>query len=281
MAGATFCMFEFVERISSKDAKMALTKQIKSFDVDAVASLPQVANTLFQTIFGATHFSKQCFLRSACISIVGIAFFLGIAAATPSEDYFYVDVVAVTNGWNNQPFMLSPADFFKMAIAWTPISILLDYFMLLKTRLVLHWLGNRQFRTGIFALAFLLDVVFGYYLYFFILDYVQTAIHGDFSANSLPTLREIWFFTIYAFGMLWPINAVSAFFYAGMLPSAWLWMYIASVFIARAIARSKGVLTWFQWFLDFETAPLRSIGLMAAALMFVLTLIPMGLAAIL
>jgi hypothetical protein len=273
IAGATFGIFEFAERVSSKNAKASLTQAVATFDTDAAASLPRSANELFQTIFGSDHFSRKCFLRSGSISIAGMTFFLAIAAVTQSADsYFWQDVISFYQGWN-EPYMIGPELYILMASLWVPIGVLIDYLMLFKTRFVLGLFSSHSFSTTIIVLLCLADLVSGYYIFFIVFGYFQNTLHlGAESPFGILT-ADIGIYTRVAARMLWPINSVSAFFYAALLPSIWIWIYIGSVVFARAIVHSTGALRRLQWLLDVDLAPFRSVGVVAAALIFVFTLI--------
>jgi hypothetical protein len=59
------------------------------------------------------------------------------------------------------------------------------------------------------------------------------------------------------------------FFWAGFAPSLWVWLYVAALFVTRAILRSEKLVNRLRWFLDVEKNPFRSIGAVAAALAFI------------
>ena len=56
------------------------------------------------------------------------------------------------------------------------------------------------------------------------------------------------------------------FFWAGLAPSIWMWLYVAALFVTRGLLRSERIVTWLRWALDIEKAPFRSIGAVAATL---------------
>jgi hypothetical protein len=60
---------------------------------------------------------------------------------------------------------------------------------------------------------------------------------------------------------IWFNEFTGALFYAGMLPSLWLWLYVISVMLTRGIRRAQP---------NIDDAPFRSIGVIAAALTFVI-----------
>jgi hypothetical protein len=278
-AGATIAIFEFVERISSKGAKASVTKQITMLDPGMADRLPHGANQLFKTIFGSYHFSRTCFLRSASISFAGMLFFLAIAYVTyvSSEGgYFWWDIFALSihNMGEHAVLLLPGSDYIWMTAIWVPFSIFLDYIILYKTRLVIGILSVRQYTIATIIAVGLLDIIIGYYIFFIILGSFQNLV--EFA--ELPD--ESWYLPFYTYDapfILWPINSVSALFYASALPSLWLWLFIASIIFARVITHSQGALGWLRWFLDIESAPFRSVGVVAAGLSFALISIPLVL----
>jgi hypothetical protein len=59
------------------------------------------------------------------------------------------------------------------------------------------------------------------------------------------------------------------FFWAGLAPSIWMWLYVLALFVTRALLRSERIVNWLRWVLDVEKSPFRSIGAVAAALAFI------------
>jgi uncharacterized membrane protein YeiH len=70
------------------------------------------------------------------------------------------------------------------------------------------------------------------------------------------------------------IDMLTMFFWAGLAPSIWIWLYVIALFVARALIRSERHVNWLRWSLDVGKNPFRTIGAVAAALSF------LGLAAI-
>src|SRR5262249_25575903 len=65
------------------------------------------------------------------------------------------------------------------------------------------------------------------------------------------------------------IDLLSIVFWSGFAPSIWMWLYVAALFVTRALLRSEKLVNWLRWFLDVEKAPFRSIGGVAASLAFI------------
>jgi hypothetical protein len=62
------------------------------------------------------------------------------------------------------------------------------------------------------------------------------------------------------------IKLFTVFFWAGFVPSIWMWLYVLTLFLTRTLLRSERMVHWLRWFLDVEKNPFRSIGAVAAAL---------------
>jgi len=61
------------------------------------------------------------------------------------------------------------------------------------------------------------------------------------------------------------------FFWSGFAPSLWLWLYVLALFVTRILLRSERLVNSLRWFLEVEKNPFRSIGAVAAALAFVVS----------
>ena len=66
-----------------------------------------------------------------------------------------------------------------------------------------------------------------------------------------------------------PNNLLSTYFWAGFMPSLWMWLYVAALFVTRGLLRSEKLVNWLRWALDIEKNPFRSIGAVAATLAFI------------
>ena len=66
------------------------------------------------------------------------------------------------------------------------------------------------------------------------------------------------------------LDVRSIFFIAGLVPSAWVWLYAVSVMITRIVAPSQRSITFLRGSLDIENQPFRAVGTIAAALTLVI-----------
>jgi hypothetical protein len=96
----------------------------------------------------------------------------------------------------------------------------------------------------------------------------------DFVATWASTLTTWYFLEILNYYMWksvfeYEIQLFTIFFWAGLAPSIWMWLYVLALFVTRALLRSERIVNWLRWFLDVEKNPFRSIGAVAAALAFI------------
>jgi len=168
--------------------------------------------------------------------------------------------------------------FWLPIVLWLPWSIIIDYISLLKTRLILRFLTRSEVRSlavgilGIdyalyrmlFALGSLTAVGLALYLtgdlLFFTSEYIDKWTQWNFAQS--PTLLV---YPIYLRED--PVSVI--FFWSGLAPSVWMWLYVLALFATRGLLRSEKLVTWLRWFLDIEKNPFRSIGAVAAALAFI------------
>jgi hypothetical protein len=251
VAGTVLGVFELGEKLASQRAKDALSNWLLTFDVRQAGALPDGTREIFERIFGERHFSLKCFLRSAAFSVGAMAF-ISILLLLIAPTKF-------------------SANFFAMAVElslWLPWSILIDYFSLFKTRLILGILTRINNMKGLISVCILL---LDYFIYrvIFVMGTAVVFIGGLF--HEKPDLQ--WGLdAIFAKSLsLFPSaeSQVTVYFWAGFAPSIWMWLYVAALFVTRALLRSERILNWLRWCLDVEKAPFRSIGAVAAALAFI------------
>jgi hypothetical protein len=62
------------------------------------------------------------------------------------------------------------------------------------------------------------------------------------------------------------IGEFAPLFYASMMPSIWLWFYVAATLIVRLAVRAAPVFRFSMYLFDIDQHPIRSVGIVAAAL---------------
>jgi hypothetical protein len=265
VAGAVLGVFEFGERYASQRAKDALSKWLRSFDIEQTKALPDGTRELFERIFGERHFSLKCFIRSAVFSLGAIAFI-----------YILVVLIYPKEAFEMTGKFLREGEWVPLAL-WLPWSILVDYVSLLKTRLILSVLSRLRRQHVIIAIA-IIAIDFFVYKLLFALGYAFVA---PLSIDMFDLTWKEWLtFPLYVnpfyYFMALPfiphdIELLSILFWAGLAPSLWMWLYILALFVTLALLRSQKLLTWLRWGLDVEKTPFRQTGAVAATLAFIVS----------
>jgi hypothetical protein len=158
---------------------------------------------------------------------------------------------------------------------WVPWSIFIDYLSLFKTRIILGVFTRLRRRSDIAAVPIMGIDFIVYTLLFSVGLTLMTA--GTMAMGSGSFLIWLDFFRIEKMmGMIsihWKIrdDLLFIFFWSGFAPSLWLWLYVLALFVTRILLRSERLVNSLRWFLDVEKNPFRSIGAVAAALAFVVS----------
>jgi hypothetical protein len=262
VAGPVLGVFELGEKFASQRAKDALSTWLLTFDVQKTKALPDGTQQLFERIFGERHLSLKCFGRSVAFSLGAMAF-IGILCflINPKELLHEFSVV-------KQSHLVS-----EIVALWLPWSIIIDYISLFKTRVVLHVLARLRFGTRTIALTIAVLVID--YLFYLLIFAIGTAVTVMIAAYFV--YGENWPFLFLgfrtisnAFRQIIPTSYVDTiFFWAGFVPSIWMWLYVIALFVTRAFLRSEKLVNWLRWSLDIEKNPFRSIGAVAATLAFI------------
>jgi hypothetical protein len=181
-------------------------------------------------------------------------------------------------------FLISPKDFIPtlregfpyplVTALWLPWSILIDYISLLKTRVILRVLARTQLQSLaiallavdmlVYALLFTIGLVsigqIGAYFY-------RPPTSSWFNRFDIDGLWQITKFLPLVFPThISPPGAVYfTLFWAGFVPSIWMWLYVLALVVTRALLRSEKLINFFRY-VPVETNPFRSIGAVAATL---------------
>jgi hypothetical protein len=262
LCGSTFGLFVFIENMSAAQARADFARYLKSTDfAKAVVHLPDDTHALFESVFGTRHFSWRCITTSIFFSVAAFAI---------------VVLLNVLNDpgslrWALRVRQSYPGLFYTL-VAYAIWSIVPDYFNLLKTRKVLGLIAARRIDRpsvlavmlfadflvgyGIFIVSFLPMGLFSLHLVFFLLGLGNVDWHhvvSNFGFAPLPIFS----------GLQWPDEM---FFWPGMVPSMWLWFYVAATLVVRLVVRATPVFRFSIYFLDIDQHPIRSVGIVAAAL---------------
>jgi hypothetical protein len=282
LATVAFAVFEFLEKVSSDEAKSALAKAVRSLDVHSARALPDGTRELFERIFGSRHFSIKCFRRSALFSVASILFLVGLAHLLfpwLNQLSWLYQAGARFGGPSDLDGkdILEPLWRFLRSLygvtfltTWVFWSIIPDYINLYKTRLCLEILS--KVRIG-HPLGVLLILICDFAVTTFVF-FLGAVLISPFASGSVP--YRVRSFSSFSSVAIQVFNAVtfndliilSVLFYAGLMPSVWLWLYVVSLLVTRIISRSGPVVDRLRWFLSLDKYPFRSVGVVAGGLMF-------------
>jgi hypothetical protein len=274
-AAAIFGVFEFAEKVVSKPAKTALTDHLKALQVQDAVVLPVGARALFNRVFGDRQFTFKCLVRSIIFSILAI----GLISLISFPNRRSLGDLILVDQFTRTYFFI-----------WVPISLIPDYLNLYKTRIVTNIL-EKQNGLSIWGLLLTIccDFIFGVVLFLIfsrlaVAAAISLSRSGSFDLSSISFVVSFFIntFSVILDPLVWfnylTLKELEApLLYAGMLASVWLWIYIFSLIGVRVILRSSRFLQAARWALDIEEHPLRSVGVVAAALVFVLVGLISGL----
>ena len=302
VAGSVLGLFELGERFASQRAKDALSKWLLTFDVQKAKALPDGTQEIFERIFGERHFSWKCFVRSAAFSLGAMAFIsILMFLVYPKEFSKLIALLGRPQLPNLDQF---PKDFVRYVlgtffVSWFLWSVLIDYVSLFKTRAVLSILTRMRSRNALVAGAILVIDYIAYILLFSWSFWLFSTTAGFvtlsgfemfgfesafYNISAMRAMREYYngIIPVLLHSMVsdlhhWlipprDIQLRSIFFWAGLAPSIWMWLYVTVLFVTRGLLRSEKPVNWLRWALDVEKAPFRSIGVVAATLAFVASL---------
>jgi hypothetical protein len=160
---------------------------------------------------------------------------------------------------------ISPLDQTELAMigAWAIWSLVPDYFNLLKTRKVLVIITARQIhRLSVLVGILLADFIIGTVI--FRLTFGPIAIFGGAILRGTANLGIVfgqYFENFLTFNVF-----LEPFFWTGMVPSIWLWLYVAATLIMRLAVRAAPAFRFSMYLFDIDQHPIRSVGIVAAVL---------------
>ncbi len=275
---AIYEAFAWLENLLSTSTKLILTNFLRSTDWKVWSrKVPAVVQESFNAIFGSRHLSTKCFRRSVEFSLSSI-FILLLLGFLNHYSYFWT-----------MPLELTKPDYRIIFFGWLAWSIVIDYFNLGKTRLLIRVIDS----TGLSLLVSLLLIFFDIILSFLVFHYsyefldalsmaYQACQNAQCSFMTMVSLASsihhvvvpqdwVRHFTMIRWG---PIdNEIAVFFWAGLLPTLWLLLYVLATALTRLISRLSTQITFTFILLDIDQHPLRSIGYVAAFLISALMML--------
>lgn len=295
--GSILALFALLDWLASPTIKKQIFEYVSNAS-GTINTLPSIAGKLFEGIFGARHISLRCLLSSVIASIISITvmyvgriiLFLLIYKNDPHFSEEYARYI-----WSELafPFREEVRVSFLVSIF---ANFILDYINLFKTRVILKYLLRKDFSFARSAAVILCDFVFSFLLFqtwsvvlYFVSLFVTFGSGrmflpaGDariFVSAVVEILIMLSFLTpghakgtfvnwithshaipVILAATLLPLYITSVFFYASIMPSIWLWLFLLAGLISRSIAP---LYPRALYALNFEQTPLRTIGFILA-----------------
>jgi hypothetical protein len=260
--GGLWFLFEKAEQAISDDTRARIAAMLNApTDSARIRAIPHHFAILFDKIFGLRHWSRRCFYRSCAASIVssGLVLCLFIALgiggwSVSTRD----DTVGPWIEWRSAESsfgMVFPL-FFILALVLNAIP---DYLSLLETR----WMVRQMEKGRSIVLLLVLDVIATAIIAFVSIWIVLAA--GDTARFAAP-----W-------KVLTGKSYTSPFFYTAFFTSVWLWLYVASVFVSRALGSMRSGVGVLLSVTDVQKHPLRAMGFVTVMIVSVIFVLLMPL----
>ena len=252
--GGLWFLFQKAETALSEASRDSVASYILSGARErAVESLPDQFAGLFDRVFGERPLSVSCFLRSALASIATL-FCLSLAAAGLAGHPLLVPGVGDTP-WRFVGFVIAVGAL---------VNVVPDYVSLLETR----WAIGVLRRTQRVAVVLLVDAALTALI---AVTFVATAlliflIAARMAGGADPNTS---LGRMIASGVLSAATNITdarlgtgpgVFFYSTFFTSAWLWIYAASLPIARILLKMNAGFGWLLRATDVKEQPFRSLG---------------------
>jgi hypothetical protein len=270
--------FKGVESVLTDDTKLEIAVWLVGVKPigPKMEPWPDTFAKIFDGIFGKSHLSLRCFLRSAMLSVLLYGFADLIIFLHSPE---IVATVLQTSVRDGRPFGY---DNFR-SIGINPlralptffcVAIIGDYIALLETRFILGLL-IRYRRTIVLCAGLLLDAVITILtaraIFSLNTHFVKVMEDPSVSAEAMRLVHRLPpGSTVRVVQSVSQPTAMGLWFYPALFTSIWLWLYAGSGFFLKAARRFDLGFDWFNRHFDIEHKPLSAIGLVAGSLVAVL-----------
>jgi hypothetical protein len=250
--------FEWFDGLISDESRVALWMYMADVPSDErIDAWGQVFPQLIDRVFGSKALSWKFFYRSCLASLLAVLIVAFIFSRTGIFSNLG-EFALIKDGYStplkfNLTLLLTSS--FTTALVTNCIP---DYFSLIITRMFIQYIAKNAtaFRTmiilvvdAVLSVVLMLPIVETYVLLLNIHADVREAEYGIFYDNviSMLTLHDL-------FGI---------FIYAALFTSAWLWIYVLSIFSIKITHNVRFVWVRIMPYLDIEKKPMQAIGRIA------------------
>jgi hypothetical protein len=264
--------FAWVEGLLKNETKLELAVWLLGVKVgQKFEPWPETFAKVFDRVFGTKHLSWRCFATSAVASYLAMLLVWSCYALTHWRDVQH-----------------SGSDFVNVAILGLALNVVPDYFSLLKSRKLLHFLIpgaeglivlDRRDKCGLWqTLAVLLTdlgitLAIGLTITVFageVLLWWKEIVSNKSFTEILRTIGHTLWFALRHFASMAKSDLSDGlgviWLYPAFFTSIWLWLYAGSGFLLKAARRFDIGFQWFNRKFDIEKKPLSAIGLVAGAM---------------
>jgi hypothetical protein len=278
LASGTYYLFAFLDRNASATARAEIAAWLNTVPSTGPTTLRhteaewlRVFTWSFDQVFGRKALSWQRIRRSWVISTVVVIGLTLLWAAIRREQFYALlthadrDTLGIFKGVLFTAYILNLAPDYISALQ---THLLITYFQ--SRKLLLSWtipvlIADAAFKTVIFLIAYTVFVAIFATLYAFFKE-----IRDVWSATGFTTLESAWK-EFFKFGPYLsaqnPGNpSLGIFYYSTFFPSVWLWLFMVSMYVFKALFALLRFLGLTRWLFDIERYPLRVIGIIASGL---------------
>ena len=239
--------FEKLDSIVSKDLRETIALWLLDVErSDQIRNWPETFAAIFDRVFGEKHVTWRCFFRSVIASFVGLAVMSVVVFVVNPEQFFRTlaeDSTAVA----------------VVLVAGGILNLFPDYFSLLETRLVLGRM-QRADRGGLVG-------------WIVVDSALTTALSGvGWLALALYVEDDPLTFWVQTYWVsFFPLQLRLAdpsgiFLWTTYFTSLWLWLYVLSGLLVRALGSVGRGALFVRDHLNVEEKPLSAIGFVAGGL---------------
>jgi len=265
-------LFREGEKAMSQEARAAVSDWLLREDfVERPSEWPETFANLFDAVFTEEHFSWTCFKRSVMVSVTSV---LVVSAALVMLELLPLGTFTTMNseGSPEPPFSTVTITILGMSSILLYNSIF-DYISLYETRKVLEInFANIPFRGLLILLIDLFSTLIVIYFGVLVSQLVVNIIQGIYiCADGLFSLR-FWIAMLYipiqAFKSVYPFGdgPVTSAIYTTFSTSMWVWGYVLSGYLIRALHPFLAGVRFLKENLDVKSRPVHSMGIILAVL---------------
>jgi len=277
-----WALFTTTESLMKPDMRSHIAHWLrKGGSFNQLDFLPSLLLGVFYNLFGHKHLSGKCFVRSSIVSVYAVGFMiLVVLSLLPiGTDIRVQNLLLVVTGLGGGAVAIP----ILLFLSGTWMNLVPDYIALLKTRFVLGRMVVTHSVSGILLLLFLdtvLTIIIGGLAVFSVI--LSTVVIFQPESEFLETAGYSFLNATKLFANLGSISYVSGsvigiFFYSTFVTSAWVWLYLCSLILARMVGflnvRMRDIISLH----NVEEHPLKSLGFLLVILNSIVCLIVLSI----